>query len=134
MVIEWVAERRRRKDAVFQLSACQRVSCQGSGAVLLFIALIVRRERVIICKSASQQVSESASRQVGRGIAQGRLLVAFQRRRAPDPHQRYFEQPDGGGTADWGGEIGLSRVLKAGPGAPAEGCSFLICGKLSNKQ
>src|ERR1035437_5213758 len=40
----------------------------------------------------------------------GARLAAFQRRRAPDPHQRYFDQPDGGGKADWGGEIGESRV------------------------
>jgi hypothetical protein len=35
----------------------------------------------------------------------GARLAAFQRRRTPDSHQRYFVQFDGGGTADWGGEM-----------------------------
>jgi len=55
-------------------------------------------------------------------------LAAIQRRRAPDPHQRYFEQLDGGGRADWGGEIGLSQVPKAGSGAPG----FVLLGSGSH--
>ena len=42
----------------------------------------------------------------------GTRLAAFQRRRAPDPHQRYLDQPDGGGTADWGGEIGEFQIQR----------------------
>ena len=32
--------------------------------------------------------------------------------RAPDPHQRYFEQFDEGGKADWNEEIAESNVRK----------------------
>jgi len=46
-------------------------------------------------------------------------MAAFQRRRAPDPHQRYFDQPDGGGTTDWGEEIGLSQVPRLDLEQPA---------------
>ena len=47
------------------------------------------------------------------GIPAG-ALAAFQRRRAPDPHQRYFKQPDGGGKAHWLGEIGQITAFAVG--------------------
>ena len=45
----------------------------------------------------------------------GARLAALQRPRPPDPYQRYFEQPDVGGRADWDGEIGRAYESETKP-------------------